>query len=394
VQAAFRTVDRKMETAHYLFAKERWDCFMVTIGETDALAHLLWHCHDPGSPLAGEGAIPCSGTDPLQRLYERIDGHIGRLLAAAGPDTDVIVLSDHGHAGNGDRAIHLNRWLAQQGLLRYRRRGVVGRSTRWLMDLAKKVAATNIVPRPVRKALFRRTGMAGAIESYVRFARIDWPRTRAYSEETPYFPMIWLNVAGREPLGAVAAGEEREELCQDLIRRLTAWTDPRTGRPVVRRVHRREELYQGPFVERSPDLVIEWNLDGRYSYLFKSSSPDDADAPTIAPIDRKARATTKSGDHRDDGILVASGPSIKPGRIEGARLLDLAPTLLHLLGLEVPEDMDGRVLEPLLDDGFRSRNPIRFRAGSQVDGPTGGADYSDEDEEAIRRRLEGLGYLE
>jgi predicted AlkP superfamily phosphohydrolase/phosphomutase len=393
VAEAYRTIDRKMETARYLYAKEAWDCFMITIGETDAVSHRLWHYHDKKSPLGDGDSRSYSGASPLVRVYERIDEHLGKLLKAVDDQTTVFVVSDHGHAGNGDKAIYLNRWLQQHGMLRLdtslRRRLIAS-----TLGLAKRAGTKNIVPVKYRKKAHR-AGLAGKLESWLRFARLDWSRTRAYSEETPYYPTIWLNVKGREPQGVVEPGAEYDRVRDELIRELAGWKDPETGRPLVKRAYKREELYSGPFLDRIPDLVLEWNMDGDYSYLFRTTHPSSGHRPTVERVTENEKASAKSGDHRDNGILIAHGKAVAPGSLTGAQIIDIAPTFLHLVGLPVPADMDGRVLTEIFKEDFVRAHPVQQTgevtsvAASDLPG-----EYSEEEQEAVRKRLQGLGYME
>jgi predicted AlkP superfamily phosphohydrolase/phosphomutase len=398
VAAACRTIDRKMDSAQYLYRKEQWDCFMVTIGETDGISHRLWHYHDKACPMGDEASRAYAGPDPLLAIYKRVDDHVGRLLALAGPETTVFVMSDHGHAGNGTRAIYMNRWLCQQGWLRFQT-GSGRRMLSGLLRLAKKAGTKNVVPLKYRKKLFRTTPLAGMVESYLRFAGMDWSRTVAYSEETPYYPTVWLNVRGREPQGIVEPGAPYEALREEIARKLEAWTDPATGRRPVKKAHKREEIYAGEHLDRFPDLVLEWNLDGDYSYLFRTSHSADASEPPVTEIPRHERARAKSGDHRDNGLLMAWGPDVVPAaRMTPADIADLAPTFLHRLGVPVPADMDGQVLTRLFDPSWVSAHPVvkgdAAGAAPPAEGDAADGQYSDEEAEAVRKRLQGLGYLE
>ena len=398
VEAAYVSVDRKMQTAQYLYGKEPWDLFMITVGETDAISHRLWHFHDKASPMGNEASRSYAGVSPVQRIYERIDGHIGKLRAMIGDDTTVFVMSDHGHAGNGNKIVRLNAWLEEQGFLHFNRS--LGRRTRVAaLAFAKKIARKNIIPLKYRQMLFRRTKLGHKVESQLRFSGLDWSRTSAYSEETPYYPTIWINVRGRDPEGTVEAGAEYDRLCDEIAARLLTWRDPVHGGALIKKVHRRNELYSGPHLDRFPDLILEWNLDGDYSYLFGITSPGNP-RPLVAVVNDKERASAKSGDHRDDGILVANGPLVKPGLVNGPSLapniIDVAPSVLYALGLPVPEDMDGRVLTSLFRDDFvRGERIQQSGGGSEQEAEFGeGGEYSDEEQEAVRKRLQDLGYVE
>src|SRR5437870_12551098 len=112
---------------------------------------------------------------------------------------------------------------------------------------------------------------------------------------------------------------------------------------------------------------------------------------------RERRPSTGSewgGTHRRDGILIAHGKSFKKGEeIRGARLLDMAPTILHLLGQPVPGDMDGRVLEELFEPSFLAQNSVRRSCGDDS-GSQQGAEYSAEESAIVEQRLKDLGYIE
>jgi len=233
--------------------------------------------------------------------------------------------------------------------------------------------------------------------SWLRFCHFDWSQTQAYSEETPYFPTIWVNVLGREPAGIVGNGKEYEDVREQIVQQLCSWLDPETGQRVVKNVHKREEIYSGGSVERSPDLIVEWNLDKGYSYLFKNSRSGKGRDKPISQIDEKEKQQSKSGDHREHGIFVASGKNIEFSRqLSGAEIIDLAPTILYLLGLPIPSDMDGKVLTQIFRNDYLTSHPVHYDNGSRPDADLTQAltPFSPEEEEAVRERLKGLGYIE
>jgi predicted AlkP superfamily phosphohydrolase/phosphomutase len=405
VEAALETVQRKMETALYLYGKEPWDCFMVVIGETDAIAHRLWKYHDKHSPFFDESVAHYKGEDPLLRIYQRVDEYLGKLFQLAGPDTTITIMSDHGHGGNTTKAVYPNCWLESQKLLNFRVgaldkglssifKGAVSKNLQWA-----KANALKFLPPNFKKLLLRKTNLASKIESALRFSNIDWSRTKAYSEETPYFPTIWVNLKGREPNGTVEPGREYEDVRERVIEGLHKWLDPETGRPVVKKVHKREEIYSRPYVEKFPDLIIEWNLDNGYSYIFKNSQLKTGQHGPIAHIDEEEKRRSKSGDHRDYGIFIFVGEQIKNSNasaLEGVGLMDLAPTILYLSGLPIPLDMDGKVLTHIIEDEYLAAHPVRYCEGTLPDVSFASAqeDYSEEEEEVLRDRLRGLGYIE
>jgi predicted AlkP superfamily phosphohydrolase/phosphomutase len=390
VDAAVRTIEQKTAAARYLYHKEDWDFFMFVLGETDAASHRFWRYGDPASPLRDGTTRGAKVAHALLTVYEKADEMIGQFMALAAPDTTLIVMSDHGNGGNSDKAVYLNRWLESQGLLRFK---MVNGFVKAGVERAKQFGL-RVLPPHIKRAIYRLTKIPDLMESWTRFAAIDWTRTQAYSEETPYYPSIWINLQGREPRGTVKPADY-ERLREHIMAQLAAWRNPYSGEKMIQRVHRREELYAGPHVEQAPDLTIEWELDHGYSYLFRPSA-----GSRRAPVHQLAgdeRRRVKSGDHRDEGIFLASGPHFTgPCEIKEASILDLAPTLLYLLGLPIPPEMDGRVLTQLFPDAYLARHPIHAGhaggLGSGFDEPP--RDYSAAEAEAIRSRLQGLGYIE
>jgi predicted AlkP superfamily phosphohydrolase/phosphomutase len=395
VEAALQTVERKMDSALYLLAKEPWDCFMITIGETDGIAHRLWKYHDKYSPLSDEHSSRYQGPDPILSIYEKVDQYIGELCTKASDDYTIIVMSDHGHGGNGSKSIFLNTWLEEHGLLRFRT-NTNGKMLPALVEAAKTIGI-KVVPSSLKRMVFRNTQLANKLESSARFGRIDWRHSQAYSEETPYFPSIWVNLHGREPDGIVMPGKEYEEVRDEIIDTLGKWSDPSTGQRLVSNVHKRENLYSGASVEKFPDLIIEWNHPDGYSYLFKSSSSGKRPRIPIRQLDAQERRHVKSGDHRDHGIFIASGQDIRqPMLLTETAIIDLAPTILHLLGLPVPESMDGRVLTEVFRPKSSASRAVVYTDRSEAQGDSSELPraYTPDEAEAIRIRLQGLGYIE
>jgi predicted AlkP superfamily phosphohydrolase/phosphomutase len=390
VNAALRTIDKKTAAARYLYDQEEWDFFMLVLGETDAASHRFWRFCDPSSPLRDEDFLSDKVAHALLAIYQKADETIGHFLGLASQDTTVIVMSDHGNGGNSDQAVYLNRWLEREGLLRFKRfNGFVKAG----IERAKQYGL-RVLPPHVKRAIYRMTKIPDMVESWARFSVIDWTQTQAYSEETPYYPSIWINLKGREPLGSIDR-QEYGAVCDSIITRLSAWRNPYSGQKMVKQVHRREELYVGPQVERAPDLTIEWELDNGYSYLFRPST--GRRRPPVHRLDAQERRRVKSGDHRDEGIFLASGPHFAgPGEIKEASILDLAPTILYLLGIPIPPEMDGNVLAQLFPEEYLHLRPIAYRHGVGLDTAMWETQraYSADEEEAIRSRLQGLGYIE
>jgi predicted AlkP superfamily phosphohydrolase/phosphomutase len=378
----------------HLLQKEPWDLFTVVFMATDEVQHSYWHCRD-----APENAPAARYRHVIRDTYQRIDQAIGAMLTqvaadSRGRETIVIILSDHG-AGPLRWIINLNRWLAEAGYLQFQTHSV-GSLRRLRTAGVKQLASAyrRYMPAKTRAAIRARLGahrferVKGNFESALLTSTVAWDRTRAYSLGAG--GNIFINVQGREPAGTVQPGTEYELLRQEIADVLTTLSDPNTGRPVVRRVYRREELYHGPFLNQAPDLVVQWadyNCWGRGRYdsqggpVFEAKSRlDFSDLPL-------------TGAHRPEGILIFNGPGVRSGvQIEGARIVDLAPTILSVLGLPIPGHIDGTVLHTAFVEGvIESTAPLDTALA--VPSPGDDFAYTPEDEAKISQHLQDLGYL-
>jgi predicted AlkP superfamily phosphohydrolase/phosphomutase len=378
-----RRATRKAGWARWLLGRQPWDVFAVYFGESDTASHYLWAHHDPHSPRRPEH-VSAAQRAGLSRVYRALDRAVGALLETAGDGAEVTILSDHGSGGSSDKVIHLNRLLAEHGLLTFRNRRVRAGGF-------KELALRRFPPR-LRERIFRfgNAWLPSRLESSVRFGSIDMSRTVAFSDELNYFPGVHLNIEGREPKGVVPT-ERKEEAILRVRSALLSVRDPWSEKPVFADVIPREALFEGPYLDRAPDLLLELNLDEGYSYnLMPSSSPKEANAAfrRLSPTEylgKKGRSLP--GSHRPRGFMALAGPSIQAAARIDADIADLGATLLHRMGLSVPTSFSGRVLwEALSATSGTSTRPlpdttqIRRRTHSN--------------EGLVESRLRALGYIE
>jgi predicted AlkP superfamily phosphohydrolase/phosphomutase len=213
----------------------------------------------------------------------------------------------------------------------------------------------------------------------------DWPRTRAFCLGAA--GDVWLNVRGRDPEGVVEPGAEYEEVRERIRDTFLALRDARSGAPVVEGVHFREEVYQGPFLDRAPDLTIRF-ADVVIETLALNGK--------TLRLPRRAAATpkeVKTGGHRPDGLAILAGDGIRAGAtLAEARLVDLAPTILYWLGQPVPTYMDGRILsEAFTPEHLAAQPPQQVDREAVVGAREAG--YSAEEAAVVLERLRGLGYV-
>ena len=354
-------LDHRERAVDFLWRRGPFDFFMVVFETPDRLQHPLYQFasgqaaeHRPDGEAVREAVV---------HLYARCDAILGSILACVDDQTTVILLSDHGFSPL--RAVwHLNDWLAQEGYLTW----ASGISQR--RSLLVRRALT-----PVKYWLPQRWLQHGR-EVFAPLKLVDWSGTQAYSG-LPTEEGIWLNVRGREPLGIVEPGASYERLREELIAALQAFTDPQTGRPIVRRACRREEIHDGPFIGQAPDIVLV--LEEGYKV-----TPGRAQAGLVDDVFTQGR-----GIHRREGIVAIAGPGVPSGSLGTAMLPDLLPTILVAAGLDVPPGLDGR---PLVGSAVE---PIAYSVNkSEARLPETAAAYSEEEAALIAARLRDLGYLE
>ena len=190
-------------------------------------------------------------------------------------------------------------------------------------------------------------GIRNKIHSRLCYTGIDWSKTRAYSDTL--FSNIRINMKGREGHGIVEPDEDYSALIERLKQDLLACRDVKSGEKIVESVFHRDEIYWGPYVEKAPDLTINWREDKVISGIRLDRHLDAKYLPTSRPFIPAEDARVISGDHRRKGIFLARGPGVKKSNpVDGVNIMDLAPTVLFSMGLPVPEDMDGKVIKDML----------------------------------------------
>jgi predicted AlkP superfamily phosphohydrolase/phosphomutase len=390
--ALIARIERRCELALWLLSQRRWKLFAVYFGESDTASHYLWSLWDERSPRH-PGAVGQALREGLPRVYEALDRALGRLWRAAGGDAvELTIASDHGSGGSSADVLYLNRALEQAGFLRMRDRSPLRPS----LAAELKEQALRRLPARMRERIFRAADarLPSVLESRVRFGAIDMKRSLLFSDELNYFPAIHYNLRGREPHGVLAAGD-RSRVRAELTSALAELRNPNTGEPVVRAVHAREELYQGPFTERAPDLLLELELTAGYSYnlMPSASAPARTVFRRLTPgefLGRKGRSLP--GSHRPHGLFIATGPSVlRRGRIE-AGIADASASLLARMGVVAP-DGGGRALE------LGAHSPGAPAALPHAAMPSRTDDERDRaalagDEARVAARLRNLGYIE
>ncbi|MBW2109566.1 MAG: alkaline phosphatase family protein, partial [Deltaproteobacteria bacterium] len=355
IERLMACIDVRASTAEYFLSKESYDFFMVVFTESDRVQHHFWKFMNPDHPAftSPEGKKYARA---IYQIYERLDEAVGRLLAAAGDEYAVLIMSDHGAGPASNKTFFLNRWLNTAGYLSFES----GMSTKAVIKGAveKLIGNAYVYVNSRFSRRWKRTlrnifpGVKNRANSILRGLKIDWSSTKAFSWENA--PSIYINVKGKFPHGIVDPGREYQELVARLTKDLLELKAPGDSRPIVEKVVTKEDAYWGPFLDKAPDLFIEWK-DDAYTVRpgFAASGKGFIEEITGERLKKVERISRASGVHKPDGIFLLSGPGVVCGReVSSLKLYDVTSMALYYLGVPIPEDFDGRVFEEAFLDRF------------------------------------------
>ena len=360
--------ESKMRVLGRLMREQAWDLAMVVLRSTDYIQHFLWE-----------------EVAQIRRLYEHIDAQIGDLMEDY-PQATCVILSDHGFQPV-ERCFYVNNLLYNAGLL-----NTIGHprlnGQYFSLELGKRLGRLLSYLLPIER--LPRSSWAHRLFDSVsaNTGYIDFTRTRAYCHSATSRG-IRINLRGRENQGVVRP-RNYERVRRTVARLLQKARDPETGKPIVRKVQWPEEVY-GFRDDQSADILFELERGyGALELVVPTENVVDNFRSFDCQLGLAARTDEYelSGDHTPEGILLMKGRGIRPGvRLEGAQIVDIVPTVLHGMGLPIPEDLDGRVLQEAFSD---KREVKHFSLPNRT---VDSHELSQEEETELRRRLQGLGYL-
>ena len=381
VQEILQMTEGTIKTMKFLMKSEPWDVFVGVIQSPDLLQHCLWKFEDPRHPLYRENR---QVTGAFLKNYQLIDRYLGEILEGGGEQTLLFVISDHGF-NYIEKQFFVNNWLLEEGFLSLKKnpRTFIKKAL-FKMGIVPmkihKISASLGIDLSKRLAKNREKLFSGLNQWTLSFEDVDWKRSAAYSMGNMGF--INVNLKGREPQGMIEPGRGYEKVLDEISERLSLLKDTKTGAPLVTRILRNKDICWGPWTSSGPDLFMvikEYAYYPRGDYVFVSNHVVD-DLWLV------------SGSHRDHGIFLSWGPGIRKGyKIAGANIMDVAPTLLGLLGSRIPVDMDGRCLTEILTEERTRGISLGYRDAASDS--SNEASLSEEEQEDLRRQLKGLGYL-
>ena len=369
---ALATIRNVGAAAKYLLARGGFDFFAVIFSETDHLQHVFWDDYnDVASPSVSTRS---RFGEPVKDAYRMVDSLVGELVAQVGEGWYTVIVSDHG-ACRLKRYFHPNNLLKQAGMISFRDSLLTkGRKALLRSGIGAELYLFLSRLGLVRPAILIRPFM-------LSLSDVDFKRTRAYSiGGGSGLGRIYLSPRGGEGADGASSGDyERQR--SSIISKLADVSDPQGSKSPITRIYRREELFHGQHLLDAPDILFLMQ-DGYEAFPWRSFGLSNFTANSNS---------FRSGTHTNKGIVAISGDGVKSGRLGGASVMDIAPTILHLMGLPVPSDMDGHVLSEALEKEFVERSPVEYTRPLEIEQST--HRLTAEEEAKIEDNLRALGYI-
>ncbi len=374
--------------------KEEWDLFVYVFSATDWIQHLMWKHIDETHPLHDSVKSPRLA-QRFNEFYQQVDSFIREVLDLLESNTNLIILSDHGF-GIQDQCFNLAKWLADKGYMTKTplRRRTETKARKGMLQFLNSINKNLKVKRFFPKGITQR--VSKSLEPSIADL-VDFKRSKAYClGHTIPFGAIYINLEGRDSEGIVDP-KEYEALKREIISNLHELSNE-VGDNLNVEVHDPKEIYNCPITNSAPDILFTIN-NWRCVIL-----ENDFNRPLF---EEKSFSRRHTGSHRMNGIFLAYGPDIRRHtKLRDLKIVDIAPTILHIFDAPIPTDIDGRVLfeifEPsnknaiakpeYTDANYYKRSMIErkdtTKAGEEPEQP-----FTPEEEEEIKDRLRRLGYL-
>lgn len=370
-------MDQRFKTAMFLRETEAHDLMVVVFQETDIVCHRLWN--NPPEVL---------------KVYKRMDDYIGELSNSA---EYLVLMSDHGFAGYS-RGIRINQFLFERGDLKRRTANYDSGFTHGSKEiLDHRFGGDKDGGLRLIKNINKLVWYSGINRAFIKKMAgnekvVEWLRRATPSITKKLIPPERFIIDRQKSVSYLHSSRTRS-ICinrdkvphdktfdaykRELINDLLSLKDPDTGRQIISRVYQDHELYRGPYRENFPDLFLEtapeYIVRGGFGRSLIEKFP------------------VQKSSHGQEGIFLCKGPGIKPHRYEHyINIQDLAPTILYLLGLPIPRDMDGKVHVDIMHSSERKDSKYTEETVSVYESSS----ISREEEKALMAKLKALGYID
>ena len=331
--------EMRTNLAEYMLRYKEWDLAIVYFTILDRIQHFFW----------GQ-----DNNSWVFQAYSKIDSCVQRLMNCVDSDTDVFLFSDHGF-GEIKGKFCTNAWLKENGFLTHRSKRRLPMGPQRLRLLAERPWA-RFLKKLIPNWLLKYGYLFWQTQDWSRgFASIDWSTTKAFA-----------NISGIH-INREESAEDYQQIREEIIHKLKDLKDPQTGQKLEVKVWTREELYSGPHLHELPDILFSVE-----DYAYESVATFE-DVPYLLPHN------VPRGWHREEAVFMAYSTDIRRGKeIEECMIYDIAPTILHLMGVPIPMDMDGRVLKDIFqEESDAAQREIAYQT-------------AEDEREQIRRKLQRL----
>jgi predicted AlkP superfamily phosphohydrolase/phosphomutase len=337
----------RLRTAKALLDERDVSFLHVTLFHLNVLQHYFW-----------------DGPE-TRRAYEIIDEELEPFVEG---DYNLVLLSDHG-CTEIDTVFYVNEWLEEQGYLRTgtslaSRLYDVGVTQEEVASIVRTVGLEKYIRPLVPRAIIERFPTDEGVVREEKLDMIDWEHTKAIG-------------SGQGLVYVVADDEDERRSILDSLTADLAATNGLTGEPIAREIYRREELYEGDYVDRAPDLIFD-------------QRPGVHTSEAMGQGEVMSAPTDWRGENVPEGMVLFHGADVAAGELDEIRISDIAPTLLHWMGHAVPTDMDGEPVTAAFADGS---DPAERTVETRSPLP-GLSEQSRGLDDEVRGRLEDIGYME
>jgi predicted AlkP superfamily phosphohydrolase/phosphomutase len=390
------TTEAMVKVLIHLMTSYPWDLFVVRFNSPDNVQHQYWSFmdenhpeHKPDSPIVLKNAI--------HSVYQQLDAVTKTILKHISlDDTSLMVMSDHGGGPRLGKSIFVNEWLRDLGYLSKIGDHQTGwrRHSKLILDRARHFIKQSVLgfllktlPPDLKAKLMKLIPFAaGVTATFLRFSGIDWKRTKVFAAE---MEGLRVNLQGKYPDGIVKQ-EAYNELCSRVIEEAEKLIDPETGRRIFRFAKRAGDVFSGDHVGNFPDIILKTSDEYYISpKFFRGKKPNGS------YLMKDAHWRKISGSHRPYGIFIMKGPDCQAGKDLGVvDIVDLCPTALFQLGIPIPDDCDGVVINEAFKAEFLASNPIRYSEANKSGAQDLKDVYSAAEKAELKDSLKALGYLD
>ncbi|MFX0205062.1 MAG: alkaline phosphatase family protein [Candidatus Hodarchaeota archaeon] len=345
-----KTLELRKDATIRLMKNKEWDVLTVVFRAPEHVQHRFWRKNK---------------IEVICQIYKILDKILAELINEAGDKTNIIVMSDHGFGEIAKYIVHFNTWLANENYLKVDKFPKI--PVQKIHILLHKFGLENF-KEIVKKKVVSALGIASR--------GVIWNKTKAWARISVDTGFIFLNRIGRFEQGVIR-DRNYAKIRAELIKKLENLRNPKNNEMIIEKIWNAEELY-GDF-ESAPDII------------FKTKSHykgwETLEKDMFIEIGEYARI----GDHSSKGILIAFGPNFKRKKLENANIIDLAPTILALYGINA-EDMDGQILDIIIKEiEFKKKPIVSTRKDLEIQEDDV---FDEEDKEKIMERLRALGYIQ